>query len=290
MDPAGGPGLWRLRRVVQHVVAGCSVGSIPTSSQQDDSEASVAADMLFGTAVQRDEPGCAVCVARAGKTLYSRGFGLASVEHSVPIYPHTVFDVGSVSKQFTAAAVVKLALDGKLSLDDSVSTHIPSFPDYGVELTVSHLLHHTGGVRDYLTTMALAGLHAENVFTEEEVVELICRQQQLNFPPGEEYLYSNSGYILLAAIVRAVTGGESLGDYAARKLFKPAGMASTFWYEDRTRVIPHRATGYAHAGEDDGRQGANHARFTVDTVWNFDVAGTKHIMHFPVSCQCRPAN
>ena len=267
----------RLRRIAEHAAhhrqpaspASGSSGASASTGSSSSSAANRAAGALFEAAVRRDAPGCAVCVVRAGETLYSRGFGLASLEHSAPIYPHTVFDIGSVSKQFTAAAVAKLALDGKLSLGDAVSKHLPDFPDYpGAELTVSHLLHHTSGVRDYLTTMALAGQQSENVFTEAELVEMICRQRNLNFPPGEEFLYSNSGYILLAAIVRAVSG-ESLGEFAQHALFAPAGMGSSFIYEDRTRVIPHRAAGYAPASvaEDAG------AQFSLDTAWNFDVAG-----------------
>ena len=200
--------LRRLRRLVRHTVGvGAALhASQPTTTRASTtsracSTAAAAADALFASVVRRDEPGCAVCVVREGVTLYSRGHGLASLEHSVPIYPEcTVFDIGSVSKQFTAAAVAQLALDGKLSLDDPVSKHIRQFPDYGAPLRVSHLLHHTSGVRDYLTTMALAGRQSENVFTEKEVVEMICRQQNLNFLPGDEYLYLLCSVLTLCTV------------------------------------------------------------------------------------------
>ena len=144
----------------------CSRGSCATD---DSNSATVAADALLAAHAPPPGPGCAVCVVRSGVTLYAAGSGMASLEHGVPITPATVFDVGSVSKQFTAAAVARLAVEGRLCLDDPVAMHIPDFPDYGAPLTLSHLLHHTSGVRDYLTTMSLAGLRAENVYTEAEL-------------------------------------------------------------------------------------------------------------------------
>ena len=176
------------------------------TSAGDAASAAAAADALLAEHAPPAGPGCAVCVVRAGVTLYAAGSGMASLEHRVPIAPTTVFDVGSVSKQFTAAAVARLAVEGKLSLDDPVAKHIPTFPDYGAPLTVSHLLHHTSGVRDYLTTMRLAGLRVENVYTEAELVEMICRQKKLNFAPVRSNARSS-----LAPAAQCVPVGSSRG-------------------------------------------------------------------------------
>eukprot|EP01045_Picozoa_sp_COSAG04_P006774 COSAG04_NODE_340_length_16315_cov_1278.534410_9_plen_453_part_00 len=255
----------RLRQLRRQLEGGRPAAPAAGGGEGGAAAAAAAADELLAQHAPPAGPGCAVCVVRAGATLYAAGSGMASLEHGVPITPQTVFDVGSVSKQFTAAAVARLAVEGRLSLEDAVAKHIPAFPDYGSPLTISHLLHHTSGVRDYLTTMQLAGLRAENVYTEAELVEMICRQKKLNFAPGDEHLYSNAGYILLAKIVRAVTG-ESLGDFSAHALFERASMDRSFIYEDRTRVIADRAQGYT-------TDSAAPSGFAVDTMWNFDVAG-----------------
>lgn len=150
--------------------------------------------------VGRDEPGCALGVIRDGTLAYGRGYGLANLDLGVPLSTASVFDIGSVSKQFTATAVALLDLDGVLSLDDDVRRWIPELPDYGHPLTIRHLLNHTSGVRDYLTLLYLAGFDYDNVFDEQDGIDVIVRQQALNFTPGSEYLYSNSGYLMLANI------------------------------------------------------------------------------------------
>ena len=155
-----------------------------------------------------DSPGCAIAVVQEGKTVFKRGYGQANLDHGVPITSRTVFDIGSVSKQFTAAAIALLVQQGRLSLDDDVRKHIPEMPEYDEPVLVRQLVHHTSGVRDYLTVMSLAGLEDQNVYTLDDVVQMIARQRKLNFEPGAEYTYSNSGYMLLAEIVERVSGQE----------------------------------------------------------------------------------
>ncbi|WP_295815163.1 serine hydrolase [uncultured Deinococcus sp.] len=200
-------------------------------------------DALFADVDRTDGPGCALAVVQGGEIVHARGYGLADLEHRTPISPDSVFDIGSTSKQFTAACIVLLALDGRLTLDDPVRTHLPELPDYGTPLTLRHLLHHTGGVRDYLTLMWLADLPFENDYPEERITALIAAQRELNFPPGDEHLYSNSGYYLLGEVVRRVSG-QSLAQFASERIFGPLGMRDTHFHDDWRRLVPRRAQGY----------------------------------------------
>ena len=201
-------------------------------------------DALVGEQVAPTAPGCAVGVARGGEVLHARGYGLANLDHGVAITPDTVFDVGSVTKQFTAASIVLLSLDGALALGDDVRTHLPELPDYGATITIDHLLHHTSGVRDYLNLMALAGREFYAPISHLDIVELMARQRALNHAPDERYTYSNTGYMLLATIVERVSG-RSFSTFARERIFDPLGMTASFLYEDAEQVVPHRATGYA---------------------------------------------
>src|SRR5215470_2322700 len=147
-------------------------------------------------------PGCAVGVSLDGKSVYEKGFGMADLEYDIPITPKTIFESGSVAKQFTAASIVLLSLEGKLSLEDPVRKYIPELPDYGVPLTIRHLLNHTGGVRDWGSVMELTGYGRGNrVISQALAMDVITHQKALDFIPGSEYSYSNSGYTLLATIV-----------------------------------------------------------------------------------------
>ena len=201
-------------------------------------------DAMVAEQVASAAPGCAVGVARGGDVLHARGYGLANLDHEVAITPDTVFDVGSVTKQFTAASIVLLSLDGALGLGDDIRTYLPELPDYGPTITIDHLLHHTSGVRDYLNLMALAGREFYAPISHLDIVELMARQRALNHPPGERYSYSNTGYMLLATIVERVSG-RSFGTFARERIFEPMGMTASFLYEDAEHVVPHRATGYA---------------------------------------------
>ncbi len=208
-----------------------------------------------------DQPGAAIAIYQGEEILFQKGYGIANLDYDIPISPQTVFDIGSVSKQFTAACIILLAQDGKLTLDDPIQKHIPEYPVYEAgEITIRHLLHHTSGIRDYLSLMYLAGIPFDNVFTEEDGLEVLLRQQALNFPPGDEHLYSNSGYLLLAIIIRRASG-MSIGDYAMKHIFEPLGMANTFIYEDGGVVVKNRAIGYG--GGDGVFRREHHVDFAV---------------------------
>lgn len=200
-------------------------------------------DKLFAKWDKKDSPGCALAVIKDGKIIYKRGYGMADLERDVPLSSKSVFDIASTSKQFVALSILLLEEEGKLSLDDDIRKYFPTLPDYGNKITIRHLIHHTSGIRDYLGLMSLAGMNFANDYPEAEIVELIARQKALNFKPGAEHLYSNSGYFLLGEIVRRASG-KTLGEFARENIFKPLGMNNTQFYDDYTRIIKNRAIGY----------------------------------------------
>lgn len=190
-------------------------------------------------------PGCAVGVARGGRELLARGYGMAELEHGVPITPATIFEAGSVSKQFTAFIVLLLEQDGKLSLGDPLRKHLPELPDYGAPLTIAQVLSHTSGLRDWFGLAAVEGRPSgEHHFRNEDLLDIASRQRALNFPSGSEYLYSNTGWNLLALVVERVTG-ESFQSFSRRRVFEPLGMSHTRWRDDFRAVVPGRAASYA---------------------------------------------
>jgi CubicO group peptidase (beta-lactamase class C family) len=188
-------------------------------------------------------PGCEVGVYRAGAIVFSKGYGYADVEHDAPITETTPFYSASLSKQFTAAAVLLLVADGKISLDDDVRKYIPELPDFGKRITLDHLLHHTSGLRDYHLLLLLEGLNEEDVITRREILWLLSHQRSLGFAPGSRFSYSSSGYVLLAEIVARVAG-ESFGSFLAKRVLEPLGMTGSLVREDHARPIPRRAIGY----------------------------------------------
>jgi len=163
-------------------------------------------DSIFAQWDRDDSPGCALGVYKDGSLSYARGYGMADLERRVPITPRSVFDIGSTSKQFAAASILLLAQAGRLSLDDDVRRHIPELPEYSRPLTIRHLLLHTSGLRDYIGLLMLTGETTDDVTTPGEALDIIARQRELNFEPGDEHLYSNSGYFLLSIIVERVAG------------------------------------------------------------------------------------
>jgi CubicO group peptidase (beta-lactamase class C family) len=201
-------------------------------------------DKLFSEWDKPDSPGCAVGVIRDGKLIYERGFGMANLEHGIKNTPTTVFDIGSTGKQFTAMTILLLQKEGKLSIDDDIRKWLPEMRDYGTPITIRHLIHHTSGIRDYLTLMALKALEFDNDYPNEEIVSLIAAQKELNFKPGAEHLYSNSGYFLLSEIVKRASG-KTLREYSTVNIFEPLGMKNTHFHDDKTMIVKDRATGYS---------------------------------------------
>jgi CubicO group peptidase (beta-lactamase class C family) len=201
-------------------------------------------DIIFQQWNKPDVPGCAVGVRLGSAAPSLRTYGSADLEHDVPIDPNTVFEAGSVSKQFTAALVLILIEQGKLALDDDVRKYIPELPDYGAPITVAQLLGHTSGLRDWEGIVEIAGWpRTTRVYTGKDALGTAVRQRSLNFQPGSAFSYTNTGYVLLANIVERVSG-ESLARFSSRHIFNPLGMTSTQWRDDFTRVVKRRAVAY----------------------------------------------
>lgn len=200
-------------------------------------------DALFAQWNKPDSPGCALAVIKDGQVLYKRGYGIANLDYAVPISSKTVFNIGSMSKQFTAISIALLARQGKVSLDDDIRKYLPEMPQYSAPVTIRRLIHHTSGIREYSHLLQLAGTRFQDV-RADDVYKIITRQNDLNFKPGDEYLYSNSGYFLLARIVQRASG-KSLRHFAEENIFKPLGMSSTRFHDDPSEVITNRATGYS---------------------------------------------
>ena len=204
-------------------------------------------DSAFAQYARTGSPGCALGVSRNDQVVLERAWGQAELEHAIPITPGTIFEGGSVSKQFTAAAVLLLAQDGKLSLDDNIRRWVPEVPDYGTPITIRHLLNHTSGLKDWGSIAGIGGWpRGSRIYTHAHVLEIIGRQGSLNYAPGAEYLYSNSNYNLLAIMAERVSG-ESLPALTKRLIFDPLGMTHTSWRDDFTRIVPGRAQAYAPA-------------------------------------------
>jgi len=204
---------------------------------QSDKTAEI--DKIFSWA-KPDAPGCVVAVSQNGKLVVSRAYGSADLERNAPLSTNSIFDIGSVRKQFIAAAILLLVEDGRLSLSDDIRKHFPELPEYGHKITIDHLLTHTGGIRDWTGLMPLAGGNAE-------LLPLILRQRGLNFAPGEEWSYSNSGYILLADLVTRASR-VPFAEFARKRLFEPLGMKMTSYQEELFGVIKNRALGYEKEG------------------------------------------
>ncbi|MGC4251861.1 MAG: serine hydrolase domain-containing protein [Sphingobium sp.] len=201
-------------------------------------------DAIFARWTQKDTPGCAVAVSRAGQPVAMRAYGMADLEQGVPATVESIYEAGSDSKQFTAAALLILARDGKLSLDDDVRKYLPELPDYGETITLRDMLHHVSGLRDWGSVAAIEGWPRNSRTADnQDVLDLVARQAELNFAPRTHYLYSNSNYNLAAIVVARVTG-QSLADFTRERIFAPLGMSSTSWRDDHHRIVPGRTGAY----------------------------------------------
>lgn len=200
-------------------------------------------DSIFTEWNKPDVPGCALGIIKEGQLIYSKGYGMANMEYNIPNSDSSVFRIGSTSKQFTAACIALLAEKDKLNLDDNLKSLFPGFPKYAEKITIRNLLNHTSGIRDYLQISYLKGLGDDDYYTDDDIMKWLINQTDLNFTPGEEYLYSNSGYWLLGQIVNKVSG-INMADFAEKEIFEPLGMDNTHFHNDHTQIVKNRASGY----------------------------------------------
>lgn len=200
-------------------------------------------DSLFINWNKPNHPGGAIAVMKDKKVIFSQAYGLASLEYLVPNSTGTIFNTGSVSKQFTAMGIVRLEVQGKLSFDDDIHKYIPELPDFGETITVRHLLHHTSGLRSLHALFALAGWRGDDSRTNEDLNRIILNQTDLNFKPGSEFLYCNTGYMLMVNIIEKATG-EKFKDWMKTNVFDELNMPQTYVEDDYSRVVPNNATSY----------------------------------------------
>lgn len=212
------------------------------SGQATDPSFEKQIDALFAS-YNASTAGVAVAVVKDGKVVFKRGYGAANLEYGLPITTKTVFQIASTSKQFTAFAIYLLEKQGKVSFEDDVRKYIPELPDYGKTVRIRHLLAHTSGVKDQFALLTLAGLRPEDVMTTGQVLRMISRQKELNSEPGARFIYGNSGYTLLAEIVKRVSG-QSFAEFAKKYIFLPLGMNDTQINDDYERIIRNRAESY----------------------------------------------
>ena len=200
-------------------------------------------DSLFTKWNIVNSPGCTVGVVRNDSLIFSKGYGMANLEYAIPNTPATVFHMASVSKQFTAFAIVLLAAKGKLQLDDDIRKYLSWFPDLKEKITIRHLLNHTSGIRDQWQLLAISGTRLDDVITQDHIVKILGQQRALNFKPGEKYSYSNSGFTMLAEIVKSVSG-QTLRAFTDSAIFKPLGMNNTHFHDDYKEIEKNRSYSY----------------------------------------------
>lgn len=238
----------------------------PRSGPMDSGRAAKI-DAIFSEYDKPSSPGCAVAVYDGDSIAFKKAYGMANLDHDVRLTPSSIFHVASVSKQFTGTAILLLAQDGKLTIDDDIRKHLPELPDFGRPITIRQLANHTSGIRDQWDLLNLAGWrYSRDLITDDDVMELLTRQKDLNFPPGERHMYSNSGFTLLALIVSRVSG-QSFREFTTERIFKPLGMKNTHFRDQFAEIVKNQAYGYA----------PERGTFRL-SVTNFDTAGATSLL------------
>jgi len=234
------------RRALVFALASLSLLLMPAISltQSGADDLTVQVDKIFVQFDKPDSPGCALAVIKGSQIIYKRGYGMADLDHDIPIKPDTPFHVASLSKQFTAFAILLLAQQGKLSLDDKVQKYITELREFDQPITIRHLLHHTSGLRDQWNLLIMSGWRlGEDVVRDDDILDLVSRMKELNFKPGAQHMYCNTGYTLLAYIVKRVSG-QSLREFAEANIFKVLGMTRTIFRDDHVIVVKQQAYAY----------------------------------------------
>lgn len=250
-------------------------------------------DSLFVDWNKPNHPGGTVGIVKNGKSVFSKAYGLASLEYLVPNSPSTIFNIASVTKQFTAMGIVRLQQEGKLSVDDDIRKHLPELPDFGETVTIRHMLHHTSGLRSLHAMLGLAGWRDDDARTNEDLNRFMMNQRDLNFKPGDEYMYCNTGYMLMVNIIEKITG-EKFPKWMRESVFEPLGMINTYVEDNYSRVVSNNATSYYTRGGDGfdraveywGYIGSGNMHSTTDDLlrWlkNFSDPQTEWAAHFEI--------
>ena len=228
-------------------ISACQPSLKPEKPLNIPSKQTIEFDQLFSQSDGIDKPGASVAVLQDGEVIFSKGYGSANLEYDIPVTPETMFHVASVSKQFTVFAILLLAEEGKLNFDDDIRQYIPEVPDFGHTITLRHLASHTSGMRDQWNLLRMAGWRLDDVITTEHVLKIVARQKELNFKPGEEFLYSNTGFTLLAEVVARVSG-KSFAQFTQERLFTPLNMSNSLFYDDHQKIVSNRAYSYEPNG------------------------------------------
>lgn len=229
------------------------IPGLPGFAQPPKDDLTTQVDAVFREWDQPGVPGGVVGIVKEGELVLARAYGLASLEYEVPVTTETVFNVASVSKQFTAFSIILLAQEGKLSLKDDVRKYLPEVPDFGTTITIEHLMHHTSGLRNFQNLLAMAGWRDGDPMTNDDLLKYIRYQRELNFPPGSEYLYCNTGFNFMAEIVERVSG-QSFQEFTRERIFEPLGMENSEFREDLETVNPNTATSYDGSPEEGFRR------------------------------------
>ncbi|MEI9917532.1 MAG: serine hydrolase domain-containing protein [Bacteroidota bacterium] len=214
----------------------------------DDPEKRIDQVVKASLGTEAKTPGVAIAVQRDGKLILSRGYGYGDMEQNAKVTPLTIFHIASISKQFTAFAIATLADQGKLNLDDDIRKYLPEIHDFGTPITIRQLAHHTSGLRDQWSLLTMAGWRMDDVITMPQVMRLVSKQTELNFKPGDEHVYCNTGFTLMGEIVKRVTH-EPFPEWCKKNIFDPIGMKNTLFYDDHERIVENRAYSYHRAEE-----------------------------------------
>ncbi len=233
--------------------AALTVSCVAARAESGLSEQLRAVDALFEERNESLQPGMVVGILMGDEVVYEKGFGMADIEHRIPVTRETVFHVASVSKQFTAYSLAALEFDGALDLDADIRDHLNFVPDSGYRITPRHLVHHVSGLRDHWGLFVMGGQEMTSRLRQSQVVNIVSRQEALNFPPGTDFSYSNTGYALMAELVHSITG-KTLRQYAGARIFEPIGMSDTFIYDDVTEIVPNRAHSFVMDSDGEWRR------------------------------------
>ncbi len=220
------------------LLVGCVSVPVPDEISKSDKVDKILS--LWDTA---DKPGVAVAVVKDGEVVFQKGYGIGNLEYDIPITENSIFNIASVSKQFTVFSILLLEKEGKLSFDDDIRKYIPEIPDFGKTITLRHLASHTSGLRSHINLLYIAGLQTEDVLSTEHVIKLVSRQKELNFNPGEDFLYCNTGFVLLAEVVARVSG-QSFAQFTKSSIFDPLNMSSSLFYDDHEKIVKNRTYSY----------------------------------------------